>query len=719
MKKENNNDLILNDIPPTFTLNRRNFLKLLGGGIFIFFKIGDTSPLGQTRRRGSGRGEPTDFNAYLRIGEDGRVTCYTGKIEMGQGIITSLAQMLAEELDISLNSVDMVMGDTDLCPWDMGTFGSRSTKYFGPSLRRAAAEARDILLQMAADHLKTSRKNLILKEGIIFDKTNTKKSVPYSHLTKGKKIQKHLQAPPILKHYTKHSISGKPANRIDGKEKVTGTALFTGDIRPSDMLYAKILRPPVHGSKLKNVDTSEVRKIKGVKIIKDKDLIAVLHKYPDEAQKAIELIKAQFNIPETKVDNQTIFSHLLKTAPAGQIASQSGNLDSGKQLTIQTYNARYFNHYVAHAPIEPHTAVAKIEGNKATVWASTQTPFRARDAVARTLGLPASNVHVITPFVGGGFGGKTSNQQVIEAARLAKLTGKPVQVAWSREEEFFFDTFRPAAIIDIKSGLNKKNKITFWDYKIYFAGTRSSKPFYNIPHYRILSTGGWRGEPGTHPFRVGAWRGPGSNTNVFAIESHIDMLAKKAGMDPLSFRLENLRNKRMQRVLSKAAETFGKSFSKLPSGRGYGIACTDYLGTYVAAMAEVEVNKQTGTINIKRVVCAHDMGEIINPEGAKQQIEGGITMGLGYVLTEEVLFRGGEILNKNFDTYELPRFSWTPKIEVVLIKNPEMAPQGCGEPAITCMGGVIANAVFDATGIRMYQLPMTPERIKKALTESQ
>ncbi len=694
------------------SMDRREFLKLLGGGIFILFYAGDSEELAQVRRR---RGYPTDFNAYLRIGEDGRVSCFSGKIEMGQGVITSLAQMLAEELDVPLDIVDMVMGDTDQCPWDMGTFGSLSTKYFGPPLRQAAAEARVVLIQLAAEHLQVSPEQLATKDGTVFKKNDPEKKVSYAQLTKGKRIERHLKEKPPIKHYSKHTISGKSTNRKDALEKVTGEAKFAGDIRLPGMLYARLLRPAAHGAKLKRADTSAARKVKGVQIIEDGELIAVLHEYPDEAEKALGMIKAQFDHPEKKVNNQTIFQHLLNAAPPGEVVVQAGNLEEGKKQAAKTCEAKYFNHYVAHATLEPHTAVVKIEGNKATAWASTQTPFRARDEVAEALGLSSENVRVITPFVGAGFGGKTRNQQVVEAARLAKLTGKPVQVAWSRQEEFFYDTFRPAAIIDIKSGINSSNEIVFWDYNIYYAGSRSSEPFYNIPHYRVLSTGGWRGGSGTHPFGTGAWRGPGSNTNVYAIESHIDMMAEKAGMDPLTFRLKNLKNKRMEKVLKNAADMFGRSFSKLPGGKGYGIACTNYRGTYLATMAEVKVDAKKGEIRVERVVCVQDTGELINPVGAQIQIEGCIAMGLGYVLTEEVRFEGGDILNKNFDTYELPRFSWLPEIEVRLIDNPEIPPQGCGEPAITSMGGVIANAVYDAIGVRFFELPMTPERVKAAL----
>jgi len=291
-----------------------------------------------------------------------------------------------------------------------------------------------------------------------------------------------------------------------------------------------------------------------------------------------------------------------------------------------------------------------------------------------------------------------------------------VQVAWTRKEEFFYDTFRPAAVIKVGSGLARNQRIVFWDYDNYFAGSRSSQLFYDIPNHKVAARGGWMGGGGqAHPFRVGAWRAPGSNTNVFAVESQIDIMAQAAGADPLTFRLAHLTDQRMRRVLLAAADKFGHRFAAAPAKKGVGIACADYKSTYVATMAEVSVDKKSGTIRVERVVCALDMGEVINPAGARLQIEGCITMGLGYALREEIRFEGGKILAENFDTYELPRFSWLPKIETVLLDNPSMPPQGCGEPAITPMGAVIANAVYDAVGVRMFELPMTPARIKKAI----
>jgi len=716
MKNKDYLELDFYDITALGWLSRREFLKIFGGGIIVFCSLGDSFALQEEKRQRGMRPEaPADFNAYLLVKGDGTVACFTGKIEMGQGVITSLAQMLADELDVTLDSVEMVMGDTDLCPWDMGTFGSMTTRFFGPELRAAAAEARSVLIELAAEYLKLPASRLEAKDGVIFDLKNKKNQVTYAQLTKGKKIERHLEKKPPVKNPSEFTIVGQPLLRRDSHLKVTGQAKYAGDTLFPEVLHAKILRPPSHDAKLKSVDVSEAEKIEGVQIIREGDFIAVLHKYPDVAEKALAKIKPQFDRPAAILDDKNIFEHLLKVAPQGEIAAQGGNLTEGEKVAQNIVEKKYLNSYVAHAPIEPHAATAKIEGDKITVWVSTQRPFGDKDEIAQALGLQPQNVRVITPFVGGGFGGKTSNRQAVEAARLAKLAGKPVQVAWTRAEEFFYDTFRPAAVVEIKSGVMNSGKIVLWDYRVYFAGQRGAEQFYDIPNHRTTVYGsGWRGAQGTHPFSTGAWRAPSNNTNTFARESQVDAMASLAGIDPLEFRLMNLKDSRMIRVLKAAAEKFGWKPAKAPSGRGLGISCGTDAGTYVAHIAEVEVDKNSGHVQVKRVVCAQDMGLSINPEGARIQMEGCITMGLGYALTEEIHFKGREILDLNFDTYEIPRFSWTPEIETVLIDAKDSPPQGGGEPAIICTGGVVANAVYDAAGLRLLQLPMTPERVRAA-----
>ncbi len=366
--------------------------------------------------------------------------------------------------------------------------------------------------------------------------------------------------------------------------------------------------------------------------------------------------------------------------------------------------------------METHTALAEMKDGKLTVWASTQAPFPARARIAQALGLDEKNVRVIVPFVGGGFGGKSPAGQAIEAARLAQITGKPVMVMWTRAEEFFFDTFGPAAVVKIVLAIDDNGKITQWDYNVYAAGERSSQMLYDVPNASVRSTMS-RNTPGArlHPFGTGPWRAPGGGTNVFARESQIDIMAAGAKIDPLEFRLRNTTDARARRVLETAAKTLGWKPAPGPSGQGRAIAIGIDAGSCVALAAEVAVDRATGEIKVKRVVAAQDMGLVINPEGAKMQIEGCITMGLGYVLSEELNFRGGEILDENFATYQLPRFSMVPRIETILISNDDLAPQGGGEPAIVPMGAVIANAVFDAIGVRMYRLPMTPARVLAAL----
>lgn len=723
MKKEEYAGQNISHIESSLSLNRRQFLKrmgALGGGVVVYISFGDPSALAQRpqRRRHRFTQTPNDFNAILRIGADGRVKCFTGKIEMGQGIITSLAQTLSDELDVTYESVDMVMGDTDLCPWDRGTWGSMTTRYFGPMLREAAAEARGVLMDLASEYLKIPLERLKAKDGVILDKSQTKNRVTYAQLTKGKIIEKYLKKKPPSKEASTFKAIGKPFISRDTIEKVTGKAKYAGDIRLPGMLYAKILRPPAHGAQLKSVDISEAKRMKDVVVIQDSDLIAVLHKYPDEAEKALTKIKAEFEIPKTKLNDKNIFDHLLKIAPEGNIVSQGGSVETGKKQAVDIFQKTYLNSYVAHAPIETHTAVTKIEKGKATVWASTQSPFGVQQWVAGVLSIPSKNVRAIAPFVGGGFGGKSFSVQAEEAARLAKLTGKPVQVAWSRAEEFFYDTFRPASVVRITSGINGSGNIVLWDYDVYFAGSDGAEQFYDIPHHKEVSRGHWRGGSGYHPFNTGPWRAPSNNTNTFARESHIDIMASKTGIDPFQYRMNHLSDRKMQRVLKAAAEKFGWTPGITPSGRGVGVACGIRSGTYVATMAEVEVNKDTGQVQVKRIVCAQDMGLSINPHGAKLQMEGCVTMGLGYALTEEIRFENGEIFDLNFDTYEIPRFSWLTKIETVLVQDKDSPPQGGGEPPIVCMGAVIANAIYDAIGIRLLQLPMTPDRIKEAMKQS-
>lgn len=700
-----------------FSVKRRDFLKYLGGGLIIIF-----SPLKACRSSETSVAVtnelPDDFNAFLHIAEDGNVTCYTGKVEMGQGPITALAQMMADELDVAFENVKMVMGDTDLCPWDGGTWGSTSIREFGPEMRKAAAKARQVLLEMASEKLEVPVAQLQVNNGIVSDRNNNSRSISYASLTKGKKIQKSVTGDVKVKQASEFKIVGKPHSRVDAVQKVTGEAKYAGDMKFPGMLFARIVRPPSYGAKLLSADTSEAEKMDGIKVVKDNDLVAVLHESRDKADQAISKVKAEYEPIKLDVSTSTVTDHYLKSAKKGNVTNNKGDIAGGRKQSAKVFESVFTDGYVAHSPIEPHAAVAVADGDKITVWVSAQTPFLVRDDVAQKLGITPDKVRAIVPFVGGAFGGKGDNPQAVEAARLAKITGKPVMVSWTREEEFFYDTLRAAAVNTVNSGIGRDGKITFWDFSSYYCGDRGADTIYDVPHQKTTVYDVNEGDPQVHPFATGPWRAPGNSNNTFAREMQICMMAAGAGTDQLEFRLKNLTDEKMIAVLKAAAEKFGYTPAKPKSGRGFGIACGTDVDTFVAVFVEVKVNKETGHVRVLRASCAQDMGMCVNPQGTLLQIEGCITMGLGYSLTEELNFEGTTMLTRNWDTYEIPKFSWVPDINAVVLDRMDQPPHGGGEPAIICMGGAIASAIFDATGAILYKMPMTPERVLEAIRKA-
>lgn len=702
------------EIPEKNGIPRRDFVKLLGGGIFIFFQPWTaldllSVPLPQARTL------TKDYNAFLHIATDGTVTCYTGKIEMGQGIITSLPVMMADELNVPLEKVKIVMGDTELCPWDGGTFGSQSTQNFGMKMRAAVAEARGVLLELASARLAVPVTQLEAKDGWIYVKSDPKKRVSYSQLSNGQKLTRYLDEKPAIEDSGNFTLVGKSYKHVDGKIKVTGEAKFTGDLKLPGMLFARILRPPAFLSKIVSLDVSGAERIEGVKVVREGELVAVVSENRDKADEAVVKLKAEYSTEELTVNDRNIYERILKANTTENVVRTSGDQQTGKQLSDKLFESEFHDGFLAHAPIETHTALANFEGGKLTVWASTQVPFPLQDRLVRELGMSLETVRVIVPFVGGGFGGKSAIEQAVEAARLAKLTGKPVMVAWTREEEFIYDNFHTASVIKLRSGMDKSGMIKLWDYHVYFAGTRGSDTIYDVPNARTTSYTLTKNSKPVHPFATGPWRAPNANTNTFAREVQIDIMASAAGIDPLEFRLKNLKDEKMIDCLKAVADKFGYVPGKSPSGRGIGVACGTDAGTWVAHMAEVKVDKSTGKVTVIRIACAQDMGLCVNPEGALIQMEGCITMGLGYTFTEEVLFEGGKILSLGFDTYEIPRFSWVPKIDCVILDRKDKPPKGGGEPAIVPVGAVIANAIHDATGARLFRTPLTPARVLEAL----
>jgi len=708
MKPILTNEAIPSEAATPMLNSRRDFLKKIGGGIIVTFSIGQLSILDGWAN--TPEAEVLNFNAYLRVKEDGRVDCYTGKIEMGQGVNTSLAQAVAEELEVSIYSIDMVMGDTELCPYDDGTWGSLTTRFIDPALRAAAAEARIILIGLAATQLKVVPELLEAKEGVVYVKNDPSKKISYANLTKGQKIIESLKDKPSIKKAKDFKVIGTPIVRLDAEAKVSGKAKYSGDIKLPGMVYASIVRPAVYGSKKLSVDASKLGQFEGAKLIEDGNLVAVIHSNSEIAYAAAQTVKVNWEAPKLDINQDTIFKYLEDTLKESKIHQEGGNLATGKSASTTIIEADYQDGYKAHASMETHCATCYFQGDKLTIWASTQSPFGTRKRIAKALEMELEKVHVKQILLGGGFGGKISDLQAVEAARIARISGKPVQLVWSRREEFMFVGFRPAAVMKVRSGVDGNGKLKLWNFDIYCAGTRGTSLFYDIEHNRTRMFD----DKKVHPFGVGAWRAPGNNSTTFARESHIDVTAHKLGIDPLEFRLNNLKDERMRTTLELAAKTFGWKTPK-KEGHGYGIALGDDAGTCVALIAEVAVDKTTGIVQPIRMVCAQDMGQVVNPHGATIQTEGGLTMGLGYALYEDIEFEGGSVKTTGFGNYEITRFSKTPPITCVFVDKMNAKPEGGGEPAIICVGGAIANAVFDASGARVNRMPITAERILAAL----
>jgi len=692
-------------------MRRRSFLQTTAAGALTFFfsSSAHTAPVEPTRPGAY----PEDFNAFLKISADGGVSCFVGKTELGQGAMTVLAMLVAEELELDPAQVDMLLGDTDLCPWDLPTGGSLTMWQTAPVLRGAAAEARAVLLGMASRALGAPVSDLVLKDGAIWVKTAPKRRTTFGELVKGRKMERHLgRVKP--KPLSECTLIGRRIPRKDALAKVTGAAKYAGDLRFPETLHACVLRPPAHGLTLNGADTTAAERVSGVRIVREGTFLAVLHPQPDTARKALALVKGTFEGTEPDVDDVRIYQHLVdKAAPGQRVVISRGDLAAGEKRAATVVESEYRNAYESHATLEPHTCVAKWEAGRMTLWASTQSPFVLREEVAMALKLGQDKVRVIAQFVGGGFGGKLVGPGAIEAARIARqVPSTPIQVSWNREEDFFLDAYRPAAVVKIRSGLDAgRGALTFWDCTVAGVSQGEAEFLYDIQANRYRAPA----VSSLHPLKIGAWRAPNAHTNAFARESQLDALAVKAGVDPVTLRRRLANDPRLLRLLDLAVETFGWEPAPGPTGRGIGLACGAWRQGLVVAVAQVAVDKTTGKVRVERFLEVVDVGLVVNPDGARQQVEGAITMCIGQALSEEIHFKGGRILDKNFDTYLLPRFSDIPRIQVVFPDSATTITQGIGEPPVVPVAAALANAVFDATGARVTQVPFTPERVLEAL----
>ncbi|HWP45333.1 MAG TPA: molybdopterin cofactor-binding domain-containing protein [Blastocatellia bacterium] len=698
----------LNDSPAySFEVGRRDFFKLFGGGVFVLLALKDTAlpqESGGGRSRG-GRAMPQDIASWLHMAEDGRITVYTGKTEVGQDIRTSLAQVVAEELRAPVSSIQLIMADTDLTPFDMGTFGSRTTPTMSPQLRRVAAAARETLLDLAAEQLKKERGSLIAQDGKITDPAS-KQSLSYGQITKGQKLVKTVTGDAKLTPVDQWKIAGKSVPKVNAREFVTGAHRYTSDIKRPGMLYGKILRPTSYNAALVSVDAREAEKMPGVTVVRDGDFIGVAAMSDALAAKAVSAIRAEWKTTP-QPSSREIFEYLKKN-PAesrggfgGRSSHERGKIEEGLAQADKRLEQTYTVAYIAHAPLEPRAAVAEWRDDRLTVWTGTQRPFGVRSELAQAFRIPEDRVRVIVPDTGSGYGGKHTGEAAVEAARLARSAGKPVKLVWTREEEFTWAYFRPAGVIEVRSGVKNDGTITAWEFHNYNSGGSAIRPLYDIANQKIQF------HPARSPLRQGSYRALAATANHFARESHIDELAHALKMDPLEFRLKNLKDERLRAVLEAAAKAFGWGRKKTSQDQGFGIAGGFEKGGYIASCAEVRADRSGRNLKIVRVVTAFECGTIINPDHLKNQIEGSVIMGIGGALFEAIDFEDGRILNPRFSRYRVPRFGDAPVLETVLVNRKDLPSAGAGETPIVGLAPAVGNAIFDATGIRLRSLPMT------------
>jgi len=686
----------------TDRVDRRSFLQLLSGVVVLL--VADPG-VGQESGRGSESGVPQDLAAWLHVAEDGTVTAYSGKVEFGQNIRTSLAQAVAEELKVPLESVRFVMGDTDLTPYEMGTFGSRTTPIMSLQLRKVAATARAALRDLAAQRWGVEAQSLSVVDGKVTH-PDTRRSLGFGALTGGRKLVRTVTDDVALTPAERWTVLGQSALKVGGRDIVTGRHRYTSDITRPGMWHGRVLRRPALGASLLSLDASAAQATPGVVVVRDGEFVGVAAGRWSLASRALETLRPTWK--ETpQPSSREIFEYLRKNPEAHEpgerrrsphvVGSVAEGLAAAKHRLEQTYTVAY----IAHVPLEPRAAVAEWADGRLTVWTGTQRPFGVRSELAEAFALPEAKVRVIVPDTGSGYGGKHSGECAIEASRLAKAAGRPVKVVWTREEEFTSAYVRPAGVIDVKSGLAEDGKLVAWEFHNYNSGASAIRTPYQAPHQHIEF------HPALSPLRQGSYRGLAATANHFAREVHMDELAAALKMDPLEFRRRNLEDSRLRAVLDAAAEHFGWSRKKSEAGHGWGISCGLEKGSYVGTCAEVRM-EAAGQVRVLRLVAAFECGAVVNPEHLRNQVEGSLIMGLGGALFEAMEFEEGRITTDRLSRYRVPRFSDVPKVEVVLLDRKDLPSAGAGETPIVGVAPAVAGAIFEASGKRLRSLPLLP-----------
>jgi nicotinate dehydrogenase subunit B len=698
--------------PPAyrFQVDRRDFFKFLGAGIMVVCVLKDVS---SSQESGGARRPtealPKELGAWMHIGGDGIVTIYTGKVEVGQNIRTSLTQAVAEELSVPPGKIQLVMGDTKLTPYDRGTFGSLTTPVMNLQLRRVASAARDVLVTLAAKQWQVDPKALVAADGKITDPVG-KRSIEYAALAKGQLLSQTLPAEDPLIPATQWKVAGQSMPKVDGRDFVTGKHRYPSDQKLPGMLHGKIVRPTACNATLVSLDTKEAEQVPGVVVVHDGNFVGVAASTVELASKAANSIKAEWKA-DPQPSNKDLFEVLKKTAsegtdPTGDAGHvTTGSVDEAFAAADHRMQQTYTVSYIAHVPLEPRAALAQWDGDAVTVWTGTQRPFGVRSELSEAFRIPEDHVRVLMPDTGSGYGGKHTGETAIEAARLARAAKRPVKLVWTREEEFTWAYFRPAGVMDVSAGVRKDGTITAWEFHNYNSGAAGIRTYYDIPNQRIQF------HPSKSPLRQGSYRALAASANHFARESFMDELAHSLKMDPLGFRLQNIKNDRLRAVFEAGAKKFRWGQLR-KAGQGFGMGGGyEKLGN-VATFVEVNVQPKTGVVSVVRVVTAFECGAIVNPDNLRNQLEGANIMGLGGALFEAIEFENGKILNGRMSEYRVPRFSDVPLLETVMLDRKDLPSAGAGEAPIVGMAPAIANAIFDATGVRLRALPLVPNGLK-------
>ena len=761
-------------------MKRRDFLKASGALVVSFGAASLADRVGLAQGQFGTRAshiDPAQLDSWVAIAADGRVTVYTGKCELGQGILTAQAQLAAEELSVPLDRVTVIMCDTDVCPDQGTTSGSQSTptNFNERNLALAAATARQALLKLASTRLGVPVDQLTAADGAVSWSSDRSKRVTYADLVAGKKLN--VQLDPNAKRKTERAwaVLGKPARRLDMVAMATGTFEFVHNVRVPGMLHGAVVRPPSVGATLATVDESSLTGLPGVvKVVVKKNFVGVVCEKPWQALQAAGKLKATWTAGPALPPQRDYYEYLRKQPSRDAFVVNSGDVEATLAKAPTVVKATYFHPYQMHGSMGTSCAVADVKNGKATVWSPTQSAYGTRSCVAALLGLPPDDVRVVFTRGAGCYGLNGADTVSLDAALLSQAVGKPVRVQLSRKDEMAWENYGYAYVIEQRAGVDGSGTIVAWDYEAWFP-SRGGRPGYDrpgnvitgvlaghepqpfrpsqaaepagefrngsnaAPSYvsgRVARKAGGAGTIAservlTHtvasPFFTGPLRSPSRLQNTFAHESFLDEIAAQLKADPVAYRLRHLSDARLKAVVSAAAKA--ASWDARPSPRsntarsgvatGRGIACVAYEGDngYVAMVAEIAIDHSTGRIQPKRFVVAQDCGPVSNPDGMRNQLEGGALQGLSRALGEEVTWDDHAITSVDWRTYHsLPFGTEAPVIESVLIDTHGVEAMGAGETAITIVAAAVGNAIFDATGVRIREVPFTPDRIKRALT---